>query len=60
MQKHNSDHPSRMLHRRLHAAVCKTGLPALETIEVLSDYLNASVRGFNDYLAEQTQTGRRK
>jgi hypothetical protein len=60
MQK--TDHPedlARVLQRRIHTAVCDVGLPGLQTIEVLSDYLNANVRGYNDYVAEQ-QTRKRK
>jgi predicted nuclease with TOPRIM domain len=52
-------HTARILQRQIHTAVCEAGLPTLQTIEVLSDYLNANVRGFNDYLAEQT-TRKRK
>jgi hypothetical protein len=57
MQKidHHAEDLARVLQRRIHTAVCDVGLPGLQTIEVLSDYLNANVRGYNDYIAEQAQ-----
>jgi hypothetical protein len=58
MQKYDLDHPARALQREVHRAVCEADLPALEAIEVLSDYVSASVRGYNDYLETQIPKGK--